>query len=320
MVPINREDIQIISRHSNLSEQDIDKILKEKVYSDVPSWQKFLRLLFVSLGVGFTTVGIIFFFAFNWESLHKFVKLGIIEFLVVVIIGVVLFTKLKPDVKNILLTCASILVGGLFAVFGQIYQTGANAYDFFLGWTIYTTLWVLVANFPPLWLLYIALINTTIVLYAQQVASDWPGVFVLSILFIINALFSLFFQLGSGKIKQLKLPNWFNYVLVLATITCSTIGIITGIFGSYHFSFPILVLLTAAYYFLGIDHGLKSKRSFYLAVIPFSVIIIISALLIEWYGGAVMFFLLSLFIVISVTLVIKNILNLQKKWKNERGD
>ncbi len=74
MEKIEREDIQIIARHSNWSEKSIDKILKKNIYNDKESWNKFLRLFFISLGVGFTTAGIIFFFAYNWADLHKFIK------------------------------------------------------------------------------------------------------------------------------------------------------------------------------------------------------------------------------------------------------
>ena len=58
-------------------EQDIEQTLKTHVYHDPSSWLRFLKLFFMSLGVGFTTAGIIFFFAYNWADLHKFVKLGL---------------------------------------------------------------------------------------------------------------------------------------------------------------------------------------------------------------------------------------------------
>ena len=45
---------------------------------------------------------------------------------------------------------ATFLIGTLFAVFGQIYQTGADAYDLFLGWTLFTILWAVAIRFAPL--------------------------------------------------------------------------------------------------------------------------------------------------------------------------
>jgi len=316
MTKIKREDIQIIARHSNWSEQSIDSTLKKDIYSDQQSWNKFLRLFFISLGVGFTTAGIIFFFAYNWADLHKFTKIGLIEGLIVVAILVVLFSKVSLDIKNILLTGTSMLVGVLFAVFGQVYQTGANAYDFFLGWTMFIAIWVLVSNFAPLWLLFITLINTTVLLYSQQVAHDWSEVFVCTILFIINIIFLVVSLIGKKYNNQIRPPVWFSNLIALAAVSCSTIGIVTGIFDKNQTFVFVLIITAAVLYAIGVQYGLKEKRAFYLAIISFSIIIIISALFIKLSDEAGMFFIVSLFVVGSVTLVIKNLIDLQKKWIN----
>jgi len=313
---MDRNDIQIISSHSNWTEKGIDKVLKEKVYSDANSWKGFLNLLFISLAVGFTVSGIIFFFAYNWTDLHKFAKMGLIEGLIVLATGAVLFSKLNLNVKNILLTGASVIVGILIAVFGQIYQTGANAYDFFLGWTLFISLWVIISNYPPLWLVFLTLVNTTFVLYSQQVASYWSEVFVFSILFLFNSLVLVTIHLISKYRKNLKVPTWFSSLLGLAAIVFSTIGIIIGIFDKHQSSFLILLLLSIIAYGVGLTYSIKTKNGFYLSIIPFSIIVIISALLIKISEDAAMFFIVSLFIIVSVTLLIKGLLDIQKKWNN----
>jgi len=311
---MKREDIQIISRYSDLTEQAVDEALKANVYNDKIAWQKFLRLFFISLGVCFTVSGIVFFFAYNWENLHKFVKFGLTEGLLIVTVIIVLLPKINANFRNIILTAASVLVGVLFAVFGQIYQTGANAYDFFLAWTIFVTLWVIVSNFAPLWLLYIILINTTFILYSQQVANGWSMVFVCATLFIINAIVLVSAIFWGKK----KIPNWFLNTVALASVSYPTIGIVVGIFNIDQTSFPFLVLITALAYTFGIWYGLKTKNAFYLSVIPFSLIIIVSAFIIKISDGGMIFLLVSLFIVLSITLTIKNLLDIQKKWTNER--
>ncbi|MCB0692349.1 MAG: DUF2157 domain-containing protein [Saprospiraceae bacterium] len=311
---MQREDIQLISRYSDLTEQAVDEALKANVYNDKIAWQKFLRLFFISLGVCFTVSGIVFFFAYNWENLHKFVKFGLTEGLLIVTVIIVLLPKINANFRNIILTAASVLVGVLFAVFGQIYQTGANAYDFFLAWIIFVTLWVIVSNFAPLWLLYIILINTTFILYSQQVANGWSMVFVCATLFIINAIVLVSAIFWGKK----KIPNWFLNTVALASVSYPTIGIVVGIFNIDQTSFPFLVLITALAYTFGIWYGLKTKNAFYLSVIPFSLIIIVSAFIIKISDGGMIFLLVSLFIVLSITLTIKNLLDIQKKWTNER--
>lgn len=311
---MEREDIHIISTHSNLTENEIAKALKENVYSNKEAWQKFFQLFFISLGVGFTVSGIVFFFAYNWADLHKFVKIGLTECVLIATTVLVLLPKINDNIKSIILTGASVLVGILFAVFGQIYQTGANAYDFFLAWTVFVTLWVLVSNFAPLWLLYLILLNTTLILYSQQVAKDWSAVFICFLLFIINVTILISTTVWIKK----KISNWFLNIVALASVSYATIGIINGIFKEFQIIFPILIFITAIAFALSIWHGLKIKSGFYLSIIAFSLIIIVSALLIKISNDEMMLLLVSLFIIASVTLVIKNLINIQKKWTNEK--
>jgi uncharacterized membrane protein len=319
MEKIQRKDIHIIGRHSNLTESGIAKALKDNVYNDKEAWQKFLRLMFISLGIGFTVSGIIFFFAYNWADLHKFVKIGMAEGLVIVTASLALFPKININIRNIILAGASVLVGVLFAVYGQIYQTGANAYDFFLGWTVFVTLWVAVSNFAPMWLLYMVLINTTFILYSQQVAKDWSEVFIFTSLFIFNTVALISAIVLSKYKKAINIPNWFLNTVALACVIYATVGIIIGIFDEYkETSFSVLLLLTIAIFALGIWYGLKTKSSFYLSAIPFSLIVIVSALLFNASTELGMFLFVSLFVVISVTLIIKTLIKFQKKWKNEK--
>lgn len=318
MKNLHREDIQMISRYSNMTEQGIQRALKENVYNDKETWRKFLRLFLITLGIGFTTAGIIFFFAYNWANLNKFVKLGLIEVLIIATTIIVLLPTIKSGTKNIILTGSSFLVGALFAVFGQIYQTGADAYDFFLAWTLFITLWVIVSKFAPLWLLYIVLINTTFLLYTEQVAKDWPEILVITLLFLFNTAILIAFVLLDQDKKIENIPKWFIYILALGSATFATIGMVFGIIDDHQPIFPVLIPIVILVFALGIWHGLRSKNGFYLSVIPLSLIIIISTLLFKVSHEETMFFIVGIFIIVSITLVIRNLLKLQKKWNNEK--
>lgn len=313
---IDRTTLHILSRHSDLPARLIGKLLKEHVYKDLYSWKMFLRLFFITLGVGFVTSGIIFFMAYNWTDLHKFVKIGLIEGLIVVTTLVILFSTLNAVIKNILLTGAAVLVGGLIAVFGQIYQTGANAYDFFLLWTVFITLWVVVSDFAPLWLLWLTLINTTLLLYAEQVAFHWSGVVICTIHFVLNCLFLILFTGLSGR-YSVKVPKWFTNILALAAVSFSTCGISIGIFEHCELSTLVLVIPAAVAYYAGIVYGYRIRNRFYLAVVALSLVMIISSLLIEISDAEGMFLMVSLFIVGSITFVISRLMKIQKKWDND---
>ncbi len=281
MKDINREDIQIIQQHGQLSQATIDNLLREKIYPGQQAWHQFLRLLFIALGVGFTVAGIVFFFAYNWADLHKFVKIGLTAGLMTITTALSLLPRFNGMIRNSILTGSAILVGVLFAVFGQIYQTGANAYDFFLAWTVFITLWVLVAGFAPLWLIYLVLINITITLYSEQVAQDWRDVDLYTLLFFVNALALLISHSLSRWEKMEVVPNWFRNTVALAAVVFATVGMIVVIYSRENsFNFP-MVLGTLAFYTLGIRHGIRAKSIFYLSIIPFSVIVVIAAQLLD---------------------------------------
>lgn len=313
----DRENIHLINKHSNLSEKEIDTALSKFVYTDKSNWTRFVHVFFISLGIGFTTAGIIFFFAYNWADLPKFVKIGLTQGLLLLTVAGIFVVK-NNLIKNVLLTSASVLVGVLFAVFGQIYQTGANAYDFFLGWTVFITLWVIVSNFAPLWFIYIILINVTLSLYADQVAFDWPDSFLFTILFVVNAASMMLFVLLSRLLPTPSIPKWFLNCLVLAVVSTATMGLINNMFTySDKNKTPILFLLTVVVYALIAIYSVKQKALSYLAMMAFSLISIISAFIFKVGDGIEMFFIVSLFIIISVTVFIKMLLSLQKKWSNE---
>ena len=168
----------IIKKQKHMEKTDSSPLSRQALYADKKQWNQFLSIFLLAVGVGFTVAGIIFFFAYNWEELPKFAKLGIVEVLLVASVLLATFTHWNKLVKQILLTGATFLIGTLFAVFGQIYQTGADAYDLFLGWTLFTILWAVAIRFAPLWLTFIGLLCTTIWLYncqCQLLGNDFAG-------------------------------------------------------------------------------------------------------------------------------------------------
>lgn len=305
MENIQREDIETVARHSQLSEKALATALNEQVYPGTDSWNKFLTLLFLVLGIGLSIAGIIFFFAYNWADLHKFIKIGLIELVVILTAGLALWPKISRHTRQIILTGSAALVGVLFAVFGQIYQTGANAYDFFLAWTLFITIWVLISNFAPLWLLYVVLLHTTLILYQEQVA-DWPTLVLYSLLFIGNVLIFVI-----SKLRQA--PAYFVHTIGIAALSFATIGMVNGILNSNKDYFSLFALLVLSAYTIGLWYGIRLQRTFFLSAIPFSIIIIISSYLLDISDDEWMLLTLSIFIIVSVTLVIRNLIQLAKK-------
>ncbi len=130
------------------------------------AWFGFLDRLLLSNGIGLILIGLIFFFAFNWQEITRFHKFAGLELL---IIGS-LFAHYKYAARaygKYLILVASVLLGTLLAFYGQTYQTGADTWQLFAMWALLISPWVLLAQFAALWMLWLILINLSLILYYQ---------------------------------------------------------------------------------------------------------------------------------------------------------
>ncbi|HFS67307.1 MAG TPA: DUF2157 domain-containing protein [Flavobacteriia bacterium] len=311
---LNRKDIQIISENSNLSKNQIDYLLKENVYQQQKDWFLFLKYFTLSIGISFLSIGILFFFAYNWQDLHRFFKLGILEFLIIITtLLAIKFSETKILLSNILLTSATLLVGVLFAVFGQIYQTGANAFDFFLGWTIAVFIWVIATKFEPLWLLYISLLNITYFMYIEQIAKHWSDDNIAFILLVLNIPVLLFFTFFKSK---LEIKKWLIQILAIYLVLIGTITILQGIFKIVTTYYWFNLFIVSAFYIWLIWHAVKEKSIFYIALISVSLISIFNALIFKITTNSIKFLYIGFFTIIATTLLVKFISELKNRWKD----
>lgn len=314
MKEIQKEDLLLLSRHSNISPKGLQKALESVVYKNKASWKRFISYGLMALGIGFAVTGIVFFFAYNWAGLSKFTKLGIVQGLLILSTLVAVYPKLSKQLRDIILTGAAVLVGVIFAVFGQIYQTGANAYDFFLAWTFFISIWVLSSKFAPLTLLYVVLMHTTLILYSQQVAKDWSFVLICTLLFILNISITLLIGLLKKYSAAWPTATWFSKIINLTGISFATAGIAIGIHDGSTAVYWLLLVLYLAFIVVGTIRAIANHDSFQIAISALSIICIICSLLFL-IDEDMIFLLVSVFIVVAVTLAVKGLLYLQKKWR-----
>lgn len=312
---MDRADIYIISKNSNWKTSSVRKTLETDVYNDASAWKKFLRILLISFAIGFTTAGIVFFFAFNWNGLHRFIKLGLVEFVLITVILLALYIK-NSLVKNILLSAASLLVGALFAVFGQVYQTSATVFDFFLGWTSFVTLWVLVANFSFLWVLFLYLANITISLYFELFLFKYNQYHLFIALMVFNCCWLFVFLLLSKKYEYFKIPHWLMNIVFATIVSIATVGVIAGILEKFDQAALLLMVLAAFISIAGLIYAFTKKNLVFLAIIPFSFIVILATLISKFLKEEWVFLIAGLFVTISVGYLIKYLLVIQKNWRD----
>lgn len=130
-------------------------------------WQQFVNTVLLWIACISLSCAIVFFFAYNWSQMGRFLKFALVEFALISTTLIYLKTPANNLVRVATLTLSCLLVGALMALFGQTYQTGADPWQLFFNWALIITPWALVARNSIIWLLWFVLLNITLVLYCD---------------------------------------------------------------------------------------------------------------------------------------------------------
>jgi uncharacterized membrane protein len=183
-------------------------------------WAQWTHYLLSIIGVALVLSGIIYFFAFNWFKLTSFEKFALIESAIALSLFATYYFNLNSLLGKLCLLSASVLVGVFLAVFGQIYQTGADSYQLFLAWSIFISAWVVISNFAVLWFIFLILLNLSLILYWQQtlIASRELEMMLFSYLALLNGTFLVLREVGYLKGLEWLKGRWLRIVLVLGIL------------------------------------------------------------------------------------------------------
>lgn len=132
------------------------------------SWYRLVDLFLVGMGSALFLAGLLFLVAFNWQELHRFGKLGLTLFFFLV--SQVFWYQFRNHtvLQEIGLLFSFFVTGILLLVFGQIYQTGADAYDLFFGWSAFSFLYILGSRIGIVVISWSILLSITMGLYLAQ--------------------------------------------------------------------------------------------------------------------------------------------------------
>lgn len=246
-------------------------------------WRKFVSALLLWTGVILVASGIIFFFAYNWQSLHRFGKFALAETVFAVALIAAWRFGIERPAGKAALAGAALLTGALLALAGQTYQTGADTFELFAVWAASILPWAIVARFAPLWLLWIGLIDLSAWMYFQTLAWGLFGLLfglrgMLWTLFGINLIATAVWEFGLVR----RIP-WLNRwgARVLATLTggfATTMGILAVVDAREIGAWSILVYiawLLAMYVY----YGLRVFDVFMLAGALLSAIMVVTTFL-----------------------------------------
>lgn len=116
------------------------------------------------LAAGLGGLGLILWLAANWDTLGRFGRFALLQgFVVVMCLG----AWWRPAARAPLGLLAFLGIGGLFAYFGQTYQTGADPWQLFALWAVLALPLCLAARSDVLWAPWALVVVTAIALWTH---------------------------------------------------------------------------------------------------------------------------------------------------------
>jgi uncharacterized membrane protein len=140
---------------------------------DAALWRWWLDRLALWLGVVLCAAGVVCFIAANWEHIGKFTRLYGMQALVIAAVAVAAGLGLSRLAGQAALWLATVLLGGLLALIGQTYQTGADTWELFSLWAALALPWTFAGRHAAIWLLWIAVANIALWLWADTFDNPW---------------------------------------------------------------------------------------------------------------------------------------------------
>ncbi|OJA06924.1 DUF2157 domain-containing protein [Halomonas sp. QHL1] len=165
MASTRREVVALIEQGAIPPEQVARAIQVSGVRPSPRAWAVFIDRMLLWLGGLALAFAVLFFITYNWAEMSHWARFGVVQAATVLAVGIAIWPKVSSIVQRVALTSATLLVGVLLALFGQVYQTGADPWQLFFSWAVMTLPWVWVARFELLWVLWLGLINLAIGLY-----------------------------------------------------------------------------------------------------------------------------------------------------------
>lgn len=230
-IPANRRLVEELYSHGKITQKARQYALSLLYPHD--QWGMWISRLLLAIGTSLVLSGIVYFFAFNWAKILPAVKLAIIEILIISCLLGAYACSLQRLGGKVLLLSASVMVGVFMAVFGQMYQTGADAYQLFMTWSLLTLGWTLLSNFVAQWFFWLVITNIFLVLWWRQGAlpSEDMAFMIFIYMTILNGIALAAREYFSISKASVWLESqWTRMVLIVPILATMLIPIVTWIF------------------------------------------------------------------------------------------
>ena len=175
-IAASHSNVQELVARLGLSENACSRALQlAELAPGRSDWLRYINHFLATIGALLIVSGVAAFFAWNWADLDYGVKFALIQ---AGIAGTALLAwRLGIDSMGgrAALFSSAFLVGVLFAVFGQVYQTGADPYGLFVAWSILILPLAIIGRQAALWILFQTLLVLALIMYWTQVIDPPNG-------------------------------------------------------------------------------------------------------------------------------------------------
>lgn len=211
---IDPKAAKVIGRALKLNENQYNKIVEAgELRPSLDIWLGWLDRVLLVAAAAFLLSGVLCFVSYNWAGLHKLLKFTLLEVALLVTIAMAWYKGIQHLSGKVLLFSGAVIMGFCLAVFGQVYQTGADPYGLFLVWLIFVTAWAIIGRQPGLYVLFVVLSNLTLIFYWNQMVSP-PSAGSVWISSLFGPLVRLFFDSGRSYLPLLVLALNFLFVVI----------------------------------------------------------------------------------------------------------
>lgn len=285
-IPANRRLVDALYAHKKIDRAARDDALAFLYPAE--QWGLWISRLFLSVGVALVLSGVAYFFAFNWAKITPLMKFSVLQLAMAGCLLGAYYYRLERISGQVLLLSASVLVGVFLAVFGQIYQTGADAFQLFMMWSLLIFGWTVISNFAAQWVLWLAVTNVFVVLWWEQ--AFLPDHEQQALIFALIAVLNLSaLLLREAYVAWKSAPwlaqRWVRALLVVAVLLPASIPVVELIFAgqagsaSAQTSAILGSVILAGVYFL---YRFKLRDMWALAAVALSVCVILEALVLDF--------------------------------------
>lgn len=221
-MPTNRDQlVELIDRGAIAPDRIDQAVALAGIYPDARAWRVFLDQVLLWLGCSALAGSVLFFIAYNWSDWGRFARFALVEGALFASVVAYWVFGANTLAGRAALLVATLLLGVLLALFGQVYQTGADPWQLFWTWSLLMLPWALLGRFAVLWLIWLALINIAVLLYYQTFGRLFGPLFSTDhaaywLLFLVNSLAWVAWELGSRRWPWLDLA-WARRSVALAS-------------------------------------------------------------------------------------------------------